>query len=172
MIQQPQSLVNKMQRKTKQTQRRVEKLMVKAANSKSIPILYNEIQTVIQNKDVTAASAILPCATTLPGEPLELAFVYLDMEDMNGLAPGFYLVRVHLGMDGIFREKGELVDLDGHYCHPVRFVTEDCHVPIIGEKPVPVTKNPVLDAWNKRGETLSLEGSFSDGAPFVIILEF
>lgn len=166
------SLAAKMQRKNKQNRHWVEKLLVRAANVRSLPVLHDEILIVSRHKDLTAAAAVLPCTPPHPGQSEDLLFLYLDLEEMDGLHPGFYRVRVNRGKDNKFGEDASLLDADGRYVRGCRFLQQDPHEAILGRKPLPPSRHTLLDSWIRRGEAYAIEGVLGDGTPFIVTLEF
>lgn len=166
------TLISKVQRRNKQFRNRLEKMMVKAANSRDIPILYDDIMVVSRQKDLTAAAAILPCHTTKRDYFQEFAFLYLDLEEMAGLKPGFYILRVFEDAEDGYLEQAHLTDLRRSFVRTCRFMLKDPYEPILGQKPAPTSRNTLIDSWIRRGEAYAIEGVLGNGTPFVVTMEF
>lgn len=166
------TLISKVQRKNKQFRGNLEKVMVNAANSRDIPILYDDIMVVSRQKDLTAATAILPCKNTQSACFQEFAFLYLDLEEMDGLPAGFYILRVFKDQKGGFKEKAHLTDLKGAYMRGCRFILSDPYEPFLGLKPIPTSRNTLIDSWIRRGEAYAIEGVLGNGTPFIVTMEF
>lgn len=165
-------LISRVQGRTLSFRNRLEKIMVQAANSRNIPILYDDIMVVSRQKDLTAATAILPCHSTLRDGMREFAFLYLDLEEMDGLPAGFYVLRVFEDAQKGILEQAHLTDLRGVFVRACKFMLQDPYAPILGQKPIPTSRNTLLDSWIRRGEAYAIEGVLGNGAPFVITMEF
>lgn len=166
------TLTARMQRKNRQNRHWVEKLLVKAANVRNLPVRHDEILIVSRQKDLTAAATVLPSQLRSHRREEDLLFLYLDLEEMDELNPGFYRVRIHQGPEGEWKQCASLLDADGRFVRACGFLRADPHEAILGIRPDPHTRHTLVDSWIRRGEAYAIEGVLEDGSPFIVTLEF
>lgn len=165
-------LITKMQRRNRKNRGSVEKMMVEIANSRDLLILHRDIMIVSRQMDLCAAAAILPHENPHPGQEEDFIFLYLDLEEMDDLEPGFYSIRIFRDENGEVMEEAHLLNLRGSFVRNCRFMQTDPHLPILGKRFHAESRHVLIDSWIRRGEAYAIEGMLGSGKPFVVTLEF
>ncbi len=164
--------ITKMQRRNRKNRGSVERMMVESANSRDLLILHRDILIVSRQMDLCAAAAILPHENPHPGQEEDFIFLYLDLEEMADLEPGFYSIRIFRDENGKIKDQAHLLNLRGQFVHSCRFMQTDPHLPILGKRFQIESRHILIDSWIRRGEAYAIEGMLGNGKPFVVTLEF
>jgi len=150
----------------------VENMLVQAANTRNLLLLHQDLMIVSRQRDFCAAAAILPHHPPKAGQVEDFIFLYLDLEEMDGLAPGFYLVRIQRSEKCQVSPTARLLDLRGNFVRSCKFLATDPHQKLMGKRFKSPSRHVLLDSWIRRGEAYALEGVMGGGSPFLLTLEF
>lgn len=171
-MQQSNSLISKMKRRDRKFRSSVENMLVQAANTRNLLLLHQDIMIVSRQMDLCAAAAILPHHSPQANQAEDFLFLFLDLEEMDGLPTGFYLVRIERDEKGQVAPKARLLDIRGNFVRSCRFLATDPHQKLMGKRFQSPSKHVLLDSWIRRGEAYALEGVMGGGSPFLLTLEF
>ena len=165
-------LITRMQRRNRRNRNAIERLMIDAANSRDFLILHQDIMVVSRQLDYCAAAAILPHQNPAPGLQEDFVLLYLDLQEMDNLPPGFYSIRIFRDEFGQILPQAHLLNIKGHFVRICKFMQTDPHLPILGKRFFQESRNTLIDSWIRRGEAYAIEGALANGQPFIITLEF
>ncbi len=161
-----------MQRRNRRNRNAIEKIMVDAANERDFLILHQDIMIVSRQMDYCAAVSILPHESPRPGLQEDFIFLYLDLQEMDNLSPGFYSIRIFRDEYGQILKQAHLLNHKGHFVRTCKFMQTDPHFSILGNRFYQESRNVLIDSWIRRGEAYAIEGALGNGRPFVVTLEF
>lgn len=166
------ALIAKMQGRELRFRKRVAELMLRAAQVRDLPILEQDLMVISRQYDLAIAAAILPCRSRPVAEGEDFAFLFLDLEEMDELFPGFFTVRIFRDENGQIMPEAHLLDEKGIFVRNCQFIMDDLYADLLGAKIPCSSRNTLIDSWIRRGEAYGIEGVLGDGTPFIITMEF
>ena len=165
------SLLDQLDRRDKMLRKKIEKALVKAANTIFLPIYYEGALFLSTGTDRISAAGVAARGSHQSPDETTLAFLYLDISNQNGLIPGFYSVRIHSDLEGGFMPNADLIDLDGNYVQNVDLFSKSPYKEFVGESEPRMVLGPVFESIARKGDYVLLNGKMANGTEFVLSLE-